>query len=53
MLVAASPSGRGRDLVKFLAQSGLWPETIDERQQNLEEVFLQLTGGAPLEGTPS
>jgi hypothetical protein len=44
MLVAASPSGRGRDLVHFLAQADLWPETIDERQQNLEEVFLRLTG---------
>ena len=46
MLVAASPSGRGRDLVHFLAQADLWPETIDERQQNLEEVFLRLTRAA-------
>ena len=53
MLVAASPSGRGRDLVKFLAQAGLWPETIDERQQNLEEVFLRLTGAAPGARQPS
>ena len=46
LLVAASPSGRGRDLVHFLAQADLWPETIDERQQNLEEVFLRLTRAA-------
>jgi ABC-2 type transport system ATP-binding protein len=59
-LVATSPSGRGRDLVRFLAQAGHWPETIDERQENLEEVFLRLTGttaGArqapPLQGAAS
>jgi ABC-2 type transport system ATP-binding protein len=45
-LVAPSPSGRGRDLVRFLAQAGCWPESIDERQQDLEEVFLRLTGAA-------
>jgi ABC-2 type transport system ATP-binding protein len=43
-LVAASPTGRGRDLVRFLAQAGIWADGIDERQQNLEEVFLRLTG---------
>ncbi|HYW24020.1 MAG TPA: ABC transporter ATP-binding protein [Terriglobales bacterium] len=42
-LVAASPTGRGRDLVRFLAQSGIWADTIDERQRNLEEIFLSLT----------
>jgi ABC-2 type transport system ATP-binding protein len=42
-LVAASPTGRGRDLVRFLAQAGIWADTIDERQRNLEEIFLSLT----------
>jgi len=42
-VVAASPSGRGRDLVRFLAQAGIWADTIDERQRNLEEIFLSLT----------
>jgi ABC-2 type transport system ATP-binding protein len=42
-LVAASPTGRGRDLVHFLAQAGIWADTIDERQRNLEEIFLRLT----------
>jgi ABC-2 type transport system ATP-binding protein len=46
-LVAASPTGRGRDLVHFLADAGIWADTIDERQQNLEEIFLSLT--APVE----
>jgi hypothetical protein len=43
-LVAASPTGRGRDLVRFLAGAGIWADTIDERQRNLEEIFLSLTG---------
>src|SRR5215469_15923396 len=42
-LVAPSPTGRGRDLVRFLAQAGIWADTIDERQRNLEEIFLSLT----------
>jgi ABC-2 type transport system ATP-binding protein len=42
-LVATSPTGRGRDLVHFLAAAGIWPDTIDERQHSLEEIFLQLT----------
>jgi ABC-2 type transport system ATP-binding protein len=43
-LVATSPTGMGRDLVRFLAQAGIWADTIDERQRNLEEIFLSLTG---------
>jgi len=42
-LVADSPSGRGRDLVHFLAQAGVWADSIDERQHSLEEIFLSLT----------
>jgi len=42
-LVTASPTGRGRDLVRFLAGAGIWADTIDERQRNLEEIFLGLT----------
>jgi ABC-2 type transport system ATP-binding protein len=45
-LVAASPTGRGRDLVHFLARAGIWADTIDERQHNLEEIFLSLTSPA-------
>jgi ABC-type multidrug transport system ATPase subunit len=45
-IITASPTGRGRELVKFLAQSGYWPDTVAPRQQNLEEIFLSLTGGA-------
>ena len=45
-LVASSPTGLGRDLVRFLARAGIWADTIDERQRNLEEVFLGLTHAA-------
>jgi hypothetical protein len=39
-----SPSGRGRELMQFLATGGHWPDVVRERQQNLEEIFLSLTG---------
>jgi ABC-2 type transport system ATP-binding protein len=42
-LVTTSPTGRGRDLVQFLAQAGLWPDAVGERQHDLEEIFLELT----------
>jgi ABC-2 type transport system ATP-binding protein len=45
-LITRSPSGRGRDLVRWLAERGFWPDRVTERQQNLEETFLHLTGGA-------
>jgi ABC-2 type transport system ATP-binding protein len=42
-LVTPSPTGRGRDLLRFLAARELWPTAIVERQQTLEEIFLDLT----------
>ncbi|MDP9246899.1 MAG: ABC transporter ATP-binding protein [Candidatus Dormibacteraeota bacterium] len=42
-LVTTSPSGRGRDLVQFLAQADCWPDAVSERQHDLEEIFLDLT----------
>jgi ABC-2 type transport system ATP-binding protein len=44
MIITPSPSGKGRDLIRFLAQAGHWPDTVAPRQQNLEEIFLSLTG---------
>jgi ABC-2 type transport system ATP-binding protein len=44
-IISASPSGRGRDLIRFLAQAGYWPDSVERRQQKLEEIFLRLTGG--------
>jgi ABC-2 type transport system ATP-binding protein len=46
VLITPSPSGNGRELTRFLAQSGFWPDVVTERQQNLEEIFLSLTGGS-------
>jgi ABC-2 type transport system ATP-binding protein len=46
VLITTSPSGNGRDLTRFLARSGFWPDVVTERQQNLEEIFLSLTGGS-------
>jgi ABC-2 type transport system ATP-binding protein len=43
-LVSSSPTGEGRDLVRALAAEGIWPDVVRERQQNLEEIFLSLTG---------
>jgi ABC-2 type transport system ATP-binding protein len=45
-VVATSPTGHARDLVRFLAQAGIWADTIEERQGSLEEIFLRLTDTA-------
>jgi ABC-2 type transport system ATP-binding protein len=45
-LISASPTGHGRDLLRFLAGAGIWADTIDRHQRSLEEVFLGLTHGA-------
>ena len=42
-LVARSPSGRGCDLVHFLAQAGVWADSVEGRKHSLEEIFLSLT----------
>jgi ABC-2 type transport system ATP-binding protein len=45
VLVTASPTGRGRDLIEFLETSGIRPDGVGRRQRSLEEVFLHLTEG--------
>ena len=45
-IVCASPTGRGRDLTRFLVTAGHWPDAIGERHQDLEDIFLSLTGAA-------
>jgi ABC-2 type transport system ATP-binding protein len=45
-IVCPSPTGRGRDLTRFLAGAGHWPDSIGERHQDLEDIFLSLTGAA-------
>ncbi|HEX6349219.1 MAG TPA: ABC transporter ATP-binding protein [Candidatus Dormibacteraeota bacterium] len=46
MLVTGAPTGRARDLVRFLAASGIWPDRVVERQRDLEDIFLDLTHGS-------
>jgi ABC-2 type transport system ATP-binding protein len=45
-IVCASPTGRGRDLTRFLVAAGHFPDAIGERHQDLEDIFLSLTGAA-------
>jgi ABC-2 type transport system ATP-binding protein len=45
-LVTPSPTGRGRDLVRFLAEGGCYPDRMAERAQTLEQIFLDLTSAS-------
>src|SRR5689334_7305282 len=48
-LITSAPDGHGRDLNLFLVHAGFAPETLAPQAQDLEQVFLQLTGS--VEGT--
>ena len=43
VLVTPAPDGRGRNLIKFLVESGHTPDSVSERQTDLEDIFLRLT----------
>jgi ABC-2 type transport system ATP-binding protein len=43
VLVTTAPEGRGRNLIKFLVESGYTPDSVSERQKDLEDIFLSLT----------
>jgi ABC-2 type transport system ATP-binding protein len=45
LVVTAAPDGRGRSLIKFLVENGQVPDAVSERQKDLEDIFLSLTGG--------
>jgi ABC-2 type transport system ATP-binding protein len=45
LVITSAPDGRGRNLIAFLVQNGHNPETVSERQRDLEDIFLSLTGG--------
>ncbi len=51
LLVTPSPTGAGRDLVRFLVQHDVYPDRVAERTQNLESIFLELTADEGLGGT--
>jgi ABC-2 type transport system ATP-binding protein len=44
-VITPAPDGRGRNLIKFLVESGQSPDSVSERQTDLEDIFLSLTGG--------
>ncbi|HEX8727123.1 MAG TPA: hypothetical protein VF739_00785, partial [Ktedonobacterales bacterium] len=43
-LVVTAPDGHGRELNLFLVNAGFAPETITPYSEDLEAVFLRLTG---------
>jgi ABC-2 type transport system ATP-binding protein len=43
-IVTSAPNGHGRELNLFLVQAGFVPETLARHAQDLEDVFLSLTG---------
>jgi len=45
VVVTPAPDGRGRTLIKFLVDGGHLPDSVSERQKDLEDIFLSLTGG--------
>jgi len=45
LVITPAPEGRGRNLIKFLVDSGVAPDAVSERQKDLEDIFLSLTGG--------
>jgi ABC-2 type transport system ATP-binding protein len=44
VVITPASEGRGRNLIKFLVDSGYAPDSVSERQQDLEDIFLKLTG---------
>lgn len=45
LVITRAPDGRGRNLIAFLIQNGHNPDSVSERQRDLEDFFLSLTGG--------
>jgi ABC-2 type transport system ATP-binding protein len=44
LVITRAHEGRGRDLIAFLVQNGHQPDSVAERQRDLEDIFLSLTG---------
>jgi ABC-2 type transport system ATP-binding protein len=45
VVITQAPEGRGRNLIAFLVQNGHKPDSVSERQRDLEDIFMSLTGG--------
>lgn len=42
-VVINAPQIRGRDLIYYLAQKNIWPESVRRSEEDLEHIFLRLT----------
>jgi ABC-2 type transport system ATP-binding protein len=42
-VITRAPEGRGRNLIAFLVEGGHNPDSVSERQRDLEDIFLSLT----------
>jgi ABC-2 type transport system ATP-binding protein len=49
LVITRAPDDRGRNLIEFLVGKGLTPDSVSERQRDLEDIFLSLTGGETVE----
>ncbi|MDQ6878209.1 MAG: ABC transporter ATP-binding protein [Candidatus Dormibacteraeota bacterium] len=45
LVITRAPDARGRNLIAFLVENGHHPDSVSERQRDLEDIFLSLTGG--------
>lgn len=43
LVVIDAPNIRGRDLIHYLAQNNIWPESVRRSEEDLEHIFLRLT----------
>jgi hypothetical protein len=43
VVVLQAPTIRGRDLIYYLAQHNIWPESLKRSEEDLEHIFLRLT----------
>ncbi|GAC1566715.1 MAG: ABC transporter ATP-binding protein [Ktedonobacteraceae bacterium] len=43
IVVIKAPTMRGRDLIQFLAKNNIWPESVKQSEEDLENIFLRLT----------
>jgi hypothetical protein len=41
--VINAPSIKGHDLIYYLAQNNIWPESVRRSEEDLEHIFLRLT----------
>jgi ABC-2 type transport system ATP-binding protein len=49
VVITRAPEDRGRNLIRFLVENGYSPDSVSERQRDLEDIFLSLTGGETVE----